>query len=115
MDLRNLDKPPPVRIFLDSRNATTLNNGRSDQPYFAFPEPIQCPNHYDMNITVEQLTVPCSWYSVNSTNNKFKFSYTENDGDSPIVSTVTLTPSNYQSEELASELSGFMGRFFYIL
>ena len=104
MNLSNLDKPPPVRIFLDSRNAVQYENGRTDQPFFAFPTPIQCPNHYDMNITLEQLTVPCSWYSVNASNNQFKFSYEETDGATLITSTVTLTVGNYSGKQLATEV-----------
>ena len=59
MNIQNLDKPAPIRVFLDSRNAIYYDNGRSDQPVFAFPTPIRCPCFKDCECPKSDMLSVC--------------------------------------------------------
>jgi hypothetical protein len=82
-------------ILLDSDER---DNGTMNHPMWA----LQTPLANVIGVKVISVTVPFSWYSINSTNNTFIAMTRSSGGGNPTAYTITLTPGNYTASELAT-------------
>ena len=75
-DLRTYYKTDHYLVLLDSRNATTYNNGSQNSDVtFEMQYPITLPQDcLDMTMTVYSFVCPVSWYLINLTNNYLSIS-----------------------------------------
>ena len=82
-------------VVLDSRNASTYNNGSfNSDMIFKFEEPIvKPPNCLQMTCSVVQFTSPNSIYNINETNNRFV--YSEEFSNSGVDFNVDIPFGNY--------------------
>jgi len=93
---------PSVQVNLNSSHADAFGGDPSYRSwcYFLFREPIvNLPNAYQFLISLNDAEIPVSYYCINSTNNVFSFNYNGTNY------TITLTPGNYSSYDVASQIS----------
>ena len=96
-------------LVLDSRNANTYNNdSKMSDVTFDLKYPIRTPNDcIYMTWVVQTFTCPVSWYLIDSTNDKLK--YTVNS-----ISTVTFPHGNYNVKSFMSKFISLMPAGFTI-
>ena len=96
-----------LQIHLNSQYATKFNNANYSDCDFSLPL-IECQDGYTLYLSVLHAMIPYGMYSVNGTNNVLFYSeYMA----SPIVNTtVTITPGNYNANQLASYLTANLPR-----
>ena len=94
-------KYPPIRMFLDSENATSsLHRGDA---MFCLNQPINLPNNVVCYVSLNEMLIANMEYCVSSTNNLLYFQDTTLSGDAPYVATVPV--GNYTATSLATALT----------
>ena len=94
-------KYPPIRMFLDSENATSsLHRGDA---MFCLNQPINLPNNVVCYVSLNEMLIANMEYCVSSTNNLLYFQDTTLTGDTPYVATVPI--GNYTATSLATALT----------
>ena len=79
---------PPIRMFLESASANSINN--NGNVTFALNQQIQIPNDVVGYVSLQELTIPNTNYNINTYNNKLVLvDYANN------TQTFTITPGNY--------------------
>ena len=97
---------PSRQVYLNSAYADAYGGVPSQRSwcYFIFKEPIiNLPSSYDCLISLNQATIPVSFYVVNSTNNVFLFEISNNN----VVTTysITIPVGNYSYQDLVSYIT----------
>lgn len=96
-----------LQIHLNSQFSTKFNNAHYSDCEFALPM-IETQEGYTIYLSVLHAIIPYSFYSVNSSNNVLFYSEYQ---ATPIVNTtVTITPGNYNANQLASYLTANLPR-----
>ena len=97
---------PSRQVYLNSAYADAYGGVPSQRSwcYFIFKEPIiNLPSSYDCLISLNQATIPVSYFVVNSTNNVFLFQITNN---SVVTNySITVPIGNYSYQDLVSYLT----------
>lgn len=99
-----------IQIYLNSKYATTYNNGlyTSDCDYII--PTIEIPSQYQMHLSIQQASIPYSWYNVDLYNNLLVVdlynlnNYSNDDTFSESIEIVIPT-GNYNALQLASYIS----------
>ena len=94
-------KYPPIRMFLDSENATSsLNRGDA---MFCLNQPISLPNNVVCYVALNEMVIANMEYCISSTNNLLYFQDTTLTDDKPYV--VTVPVGNYTATSLVTALN----------
>ena len=66
---------PSFQIHLNSQFASLLvDSSKRSHVWFVFNEPVRIPRAYKFLVSLTECAIPCSWYTVNETNNVLTFS-----------------------------------------
>jgi hypothetical protein len=83
---------PSQTFFLNSQNCVTRN------PFvFDFPAQIRCPNNLRMLLSLQEITLPYTFFNINETNNQLSFQLLTSGGVSVLIYTITFPPGIYNA------------------
>ena len=96
-----------IQIYLNSKNATSYNNNLTSDCNFSLPL-IEVDDGYYIHISVKNVSIPYSFYNIDSTNNCLFYQEKVVDGNGAQTGTINTTlyiPSgNYNAIQLANYL-----------
>ncbi len=92
------------QIHLNSANADKIINNNNCDFEFYLPV-IEIPSQCHIYVSVQHAVIPYTFYNVNSSNNVLKYSINS------VISTVVITPGNYNVYNLSTFLSSHMSDF----
>ena len=87
------------QIHLSSALASSYNDGLTSDCNFILPC-IEIPSNFHIHVSVENFACPYTFYNINSSNNKLVY-YDNGTGN---VKTIIITPGNYNTNSLISNL-----------
>jgi hypothetical protein len=93
-----------IQIYLHSANADKYYNNSVSDCEFLLP-PIEIPDGFHIYLSVQNVSIPYSFYNINSSTNKL--SYTLNNS----VIILTLINGNYNITQLVTYLTSIMSNF----
>ena len=83
---------PSQTFFLNSEYAVTRN------PFvFNFPAQVRCPNNLRMLLSLQEVTLPNTFYNVTDANNQLSFQILTSSGSSVLIYTLTFPPGLYSA------------------
>ena len=92
------------QIHLSSALASKYNDGLTSDCEFNLPT-IEIPSNYHIHVSVENTAIPYTFYNINSSNNQLVYY------DNGNIKTHTITPGNYNTNSLISNLLQTMTSF----
>ena len=95
-----------IQIHLNSANATSYIGNTTSNCVFSMPT-LEIPSQHQIYISVKHANIPYSFYNIDSTNNYLE--YIENNNG--IIKTLTITPGNYNANQLGNYLTNNMTNF----
>lgn len=91
---------PSLHVYLNSYHHT-IHNGSNSHVEFHLDHSVICDDLHDMVLTVENFTLPLSYYNVNQYNNTLTITYA--DGD---IENLIIEEGNYDIKTLSEYLDG---------
>lgn len=92
------------QIYLDSDDADIYINGKTSDCIWAFRDIIIAPPSIELLLSVVNITIPISWYVIDSNRNTIKWSLNGVD-----QSDITIPQGNYSATEFEDELNTLFG------
>lgn len=102
-----------IQIHLNSKYATSYNNGSTSDCNFTLPN-IEVADGYYIHLSVQSCVIPYSFYNIDSTNNSLFYQEIIVDGNGAQTGTtntqIYIANGNYNANQLASYLSSNLPR-----
>lgn len=96
-----------VKIFCNSYYGTFATTNSTGHVLFNFKQPIVVDNTYFLSIAIDNFSIPCSFYNINSNNNYLSINYREiSNPSNEIDEEIYLTEGNYSAYTLRDLLNG---------
>jgi hypothetical protein len=99
------------QIFLNSRDATTFNNGSSDCDFYF--KNIECLSQFHIHLSVKHAVIPYSFFNINTNNNQLFIRLYNTQGFTQNLS-FSLSLGNHTIASILTELKLLLGTSFTI-